>query len=129
MTSSMEDPNRTIDLETGDRPEPDSTARQRRGQDSIRKQEAVVALGRRAIAPPDLPILMQDAAALLAEMLDASASGVAELSPDGQRLLRQLTPSEEEDDGAAATLTVESSTDGHGSAADPSPSSVPSTAT
>jgi PAS domain S-box-containing protein len=51
--------------------------------DPLARQRAVVAMGRRAIAPPDLSILMQDAAALLAEMLDMEHSGVAQLSPDG----------------------------------------------
>jgi PAS domain S-box-containing protein len=52
--------------------------------DPLTRQRAVVAMGRRAIAPPNLAILMQDAAALLAEMLDVEHSGVAELDPDGK---------------------------------------------
>jgi PAS domain S-box-containing protein len=50
-----------------------------------RRQEALVALGRRAIAPPDVTLLVQDAAALIAETLDVEQYGVAELQDD-QRL-------------------------------------------
>jgi PAS domain-containing protein len=58
----------------------------RRPRDPLTRQKAVVALGRRALAPPDLLVLVQDAAALLAEMLDAECCGVAEPSADGQSL-------------------------------------------
>ena len=55
-----------------------------------RRQAAVVALGRRAIAPPDISLLMQDGAALLAETLDARFSGVAQPIQDSQSLMMQL---------------------------------------
>ena len=42
-----------------------------------------MALGRRAVAASDVTLLMQDAAALVAEMLDADYSSVAELAPGG----------------------------------------------
>jgi PAS domain-containing protein len=63
-----------------------ASAAPRRPRDPLTRQKALVALGRRAIAPPDLSVLMQDAAALLAEMLDAEYCGVAEPSADGQSL-------------------------------------------
>ena len=55
-----------------------------------RRQAAIVTLGRRAIAPPDISLLMQDAAGLLAETLDAQFSGVAQPSQDDQSLVMQL---------------------------------------
>jgi len=53
-----------------------------------RRQEALVALGRRAIAPPDVTLLIQDAATLIAETLDVEHFGVAELQDDGRLRLR-----------------------------------------
>ena len=43
----------------------------------------IVALGRRAVAASDTTLLLQDAASLVAESLDAELSSVAELLPDG----------------------------------------------
>lgn len=60
----------------------------------IKRQEAVVAMGRRATAPPETPILLQDAAALIAEVLGAEASAVGELSPDGSTLFTRLAVDE-----------------------------------
>ena len=57
-----------------------------------RRQEAVVALGRRAMAPADVSILLADAAALSAETLDADLSSVAELTGiDGALQMRLAT--------------------------------------
>jgi len=67
-------------------------------RDPHSRQQAVVAIGRRAVAAPDLSILMQDAASLIAEALDAEFSGVAELTPDGSKIIHKLTL--EEPDGA-----------------------------
>lgn len=61
-----------------------STAPQPRKSDPLDRQKAVVAMGRRVITPPDASILMQDAAALLAEVLETEFSAVAELSADGR---------------------------------------------
>ncbi len=47
------------------------------------RQSALVALGRRAVAASDTLLLMQDAASLVAETLDADFSSVAELLPEG----------------------------------------------
>jgi PAS domain S-box-containing protein len=55
-----------------------------------RRQTALVALGRRAIAPPDISLLIQDAAALIAETLETDRYGTAELSLDGKELLVRL---------------------------------------
>ena len=52
------------------------------GSESSR-QSALVALGRRAVAASDTTLLLQDAASLVAESLDAELSSVAELLPDG----------------------------------------------
>ena len=52
----------------------------------LKRQEAVVAVGRRAIAPPELSILMDDAAALIAELLDARHYAVAETLRNGSKL-------------------------------------------
>ncbi len=76
---------------------------------AAKRQEAIVALGRRAVAPPTLPILLHDAAALLAEMFDAEYSGVAEALPDGKTLRRQLMRRDDSDeptpcDAEATTL-------------------------
>jgi hypothetical protein len=52
----------------------------------LRRQQAVVAMGRRASAPPDPLILIQDAAALLAEILECDLYG-------GPLCLPRTTPS------------------------------------
>jgi len=57
----------------------------------LERQRAIVAMGRRAIAPPELPVLMQDAAALLADVLGTPYGLVAELASDSQPAALQLT--------------------------------------
>ncbi len=59
-------------------------------RDLIKRQKVLVALGRRAIAAPDLSILMQDAASLIAETLHTECSGTAELTPDAARIIHTL---------------------------------------
>ncbi len=56
----------------------------------FRRQTALVALGRRAIAPPESSLLIQDAAALVAETLDTDRYGAAELSENGKTLMLRL---------------------------------------
>lgn len=56
----------------------------------LKRQQAVVAMGRRAVASPEASILLQDAAALIAEMLEVEAFGVAELAANGATLDLQL---------------------------------------
>ena len=51
-------------------------------------------------------MLMQDAVALVAEMLAAELSGAAEVSPDGKRLSLRIISSGE-DDAAVPPLTYE----------------------
>ena len=51
-------------------PPPQSELGDAAGQ-AIARQQALVSLGRRAVAPPDIGVLLQDAAALVAEMLHA----------------------------------------------------------
>ena len=57
----------------------------------LKRQQAVVAMGRRAVASPETSILLQDAAALIAEMLEVEAFGVAELTNNNASLDLQLT--------------------------------------
>jgi PAS domain S-box-containing protein len=58
--------------------------------DSDRRQTALVSIGRRAIAPPDISVLIQDAAALIAETLETDRYGAAELSADRKALTLRL---------------------------------------
>lgn len=58
--------------------------------DLLRRQEAVVAIGRRAIAQPEISMLMQDAAQLMAEMLEADFGAVIECSADPNSITLQL---------------------------------------
>jgi len=60
------------------------------------RQEALVALGRRALASPDPATLMRDAAALLAEIFGAPLCGAAWVSPDGRCLHFQLASADSE---------------------------------
>ena len=48
------------------------------------RQSALAALGRKALAAPDVLLLMQDAASLLAETLNAPFACVSELVPERQ---------------------------------------------
>ncbi|MFH1921616.1 MAG: PAS domain S-box protein [Planctomycetota bacterium] len=57
---------------------------------ALSRQQALVALGRRAIATPDLSLLMQDAAFLIAEMLGTEYSFVAEVAPGGSKIAHVL---------------------------------------
>jgi PAS domain S-box-containing protein len=52
-----------------------------------RQQAGVAGLGLRALASDDLPVLMQDAVAVVAETLDTEVVGVAEMLPDREELL------------------------------------------
>lgn len=63
-------------------------------REPLRRQQAVVALGRRAVASPELSILMQDGAAMIAEMLGVEYHAVAELSPNGSALVVTLARTE-----------------------------------
>lgn len=58
--------------------------------DPVARQQAMVAMGRRALASPDLSILLEDAARLIAETLGTEHYVVAELSPDGSKIHQKL---------------------------------------
>lgn len=76
----------------------------------VRQQEAILAFGRRSNAQPALSVLMQDAAALVGEMLQAEFSGVA-IVESGERMSlsvsRVPTPSQQ----ASPPMTSECSMD------------------
>ncbi|HEV3418263.1 MAG TPA: PAS domain S-box protein [Pirellulales bacterium] len=63
---------------------------------SYRRQAALVALGRRAVAPPDVALLVQDAAALIAETLGADHYGAAELNAARTKLILRLAATADE---------------------------------
>lgn len=71
-----------------------------------RWRTALVALGRRAVASADTELLMHDAAAMLAESLDADVSGVAELVEDGAKLCLQLRGARDGVELAAAKQSI-----------------------
>jgi len=77
-----------------------------------RRQEAIVVMGRRALYPPELSILIQDAAALVAEVLDAEFSGATQLSADGRSLQLRLASA---DSGSSESVVVNNKTDASGS--------------
>jgi PAS domain S-box-containing protein len=82
MTVSTDQPDTAVDPQKNPLP---ATALQQQGEGNLlKRQRAIVAMGRRAIAPPDLPILMQDAADLLAKVLGTEYGLVAELLPEGR---------------------------------------------
>lgn len=111
-----QDANSTRHVDEAGRPEavPASAAAER--HDLVSRQQAVVAMGRRAIAPPDLSILMRDAASLIAEMLGAEHSCVAELAPDGSKIIHTLVV-QESDAAKPLVLVRESGTSGSDSLA------------
>ena len=57
----------------------------------VRRQAAVLAFGRRTNAQPSLSVLMQDAVALVAEILHADFSAIGEVVDDGAALLLKAT--------------------------------------
>jgi PAS domain S-box-containing protein len=84
--------------------------------DPSNRQQAVVAMGRRAIAPPDLSILMQDAASLIAETLGAEHRCVAQLALDAPKIFHILTR-QDRDSTEPRVFLGESGTEGAGSLA------------
>ncbi|NUQ61987.1 MAG: PAS domain S-box protein [Pirellulales bacterium] len=68
----------------------DTAAGAEQSHDPLRRQQAVVALGRRAVAAPDSEILLHDAAALIADMVGTDRFLVAESDPNGGQLTLQL---------------------------------------
>jgi PAS domain S-box-containing protein len=51
-------------------------------QAALHRQEVMTSLGRRAISPPELTVLLQDAAEMAAQALGVDRFGVAEFQPD-----------------------------------------------
>jgi len=86
-------------------PEPAPLLGANNPQELLRRQHAVVAMGRRAIAQPETAVLLTDAAGLIAEMLDAECFAVARTSPDGTALSVHLTV--REPDRTGSRLVVE----------------------
>lgn len=109
--ASTQDANAAFDSDAAPEREPGPSPSASVRRDSRGRQQAMLAVGRRVVAPPELPVLMQDAATLLAEMFDVECSATAELSRNGSALIQKLTldrsePSEQQ------TLVVESSLNG-----------------
>jgi PAS domain S-box-containing protein len=61
-------------------------------RDLLKLQEAVVAIGRRAVAEAELSVLLRDAAGLLAEMLDGEHCGIAQRAADVGEIRLQIFP-------------------------------------
>jgi len=61
-------------------------------QAALRRQEVMTSLGRRAISPPELTVLLQDAAEMAAQALGVNHFGVAEFQPDRHQFSLCLGP-------------------------------------
>jgi PAS domain S-box-containing protein len=72
----------------------------------FKRQQAVVAMGRRTAALPELPVLIQDAAQLMAEMLDADYGAVAECVPDAEAFTLRLVKHNGDAAGAVQTFRI-----------------------
>ncbi len=77
---------------------PPAAPADRTAEGGANRQEALVALGRRALASPDPDMLLRDAASLLAEIFGAPFCGAARVGPDGRSLRFQFVHT----DGEAA---------------------------
>jgi PAS domain S-box-containing protein len=80
--------------------------------DQDRWGAALVALGRRAVDSPNVELLMHDAAAMLAESLDADVSGVSELINSGDHLAIELAPARPDVQFVAASHRTSSHAEG-----------------
>jgi len=89
MTSSTNHTTQLPPDENPGLPQPSVPADQAPPGDANR-QEALVALGRRALASPDQDTLLRDAAALLAEILGAPFRGAARVDSSGRSLHLQF---------------------------------------
>ncbi len=72
----------------------------------FKRQQAVVAMGRRAAALPELSVLTQDAAQLMAEMLEVDFGAVAECVPGTNALAIRLVSREGGSQGIAQSFQV-----------------------
>ena len=111
MNNSTEQADVPADAPVAVPPSAASTSSEPQARKTLKRQQALVAMGRRVIAPPESSILIHDAAALLAETLDAEYGGAAEFSPDGKSLRLQLT-TRKTDAGESGTVTHETGTAG-----------------
>ncbi len=59
--------------------------------DHARRQAALVAFGRRTVARPAIGVLMQDAVALVGEILGTGLAGVTEVTDRGRRIVTTVT--------------------------------------
>ena len=64
---------------------------------AARREDAVLTFARRVNAQPHLSVLMQDAGAIVAEVLAADFSGVGEVVSDGKELLLTVNSTDPED--------------------------------
>ena len=91
MTNSTDQSGTAADVQSSSEPAPVPTSQEQQTSKLLERQKALVAMGRRVISPPPLPVLMQDAAALLAEVLGTQYSLVAEFLPETQPPRLRLT--------------------------------------
>jgi len=76
-------------------------------RDMSKCQQALVAIGRRAVVAPEPTVLMHDAAVLAAEALNADYFSVAQISPhDGSLEIRLATMKDEEGQTQEVTTTA-----------------------
>ncbi|OHB84328.1 MAG: hypothetical protein A2V98_23790 [Planctomycetes bacterium RBG_16_64_12] len=111
-----QDLNTTESLEAGGRPGSAQASAVVDRPDSLSRQQAVVAMGRRAIAAPELSILMRDAASLIAEALGAEYGCTAEVVPGSSKIVHTLML-REPDRAKPRVFVHESGTDGRDSLA------------
>jgi len=109
MKNSIDESATPPDVETASRETSSPTSLRQPKANLLQQQKAVLAMGRRAVAKPDISILMQDAAALLAETLGAEYSIVAEFLLDGESLQVTLSKTAL---GTSGTQADKSETDG-----------------
>lgn len=85
-----QDPNAVAEAEAAAETELSSAPSDVTLEDMLRRQRAIVAMGRRTIAPPDLSILVKDAAKLIAEILGTEHNAIAKPSSDGKKITQVL---------------------------------------
>ena len=77
-------------------------------RDPLKRQQALVAMGRRAVTSPDPTLLLQDAAVLTAESLDADYFSVVEISPrDGSVTMRLTSVKDEEGQSHQTAMAID----------------------
>jgi len=80
-------------------------------RDALKRQQAIVALGRRVAARPEHQLLLHDTATMLCEVFDADVSGIAEMV-DGADAMPMLLVRGFPDGGSRRVDTVETPLDG-----------------